>query len=199
MLALYETFNREQKQNFSDICNKLLANTYLARDKRDNREAYYFVLNYKDLFLEFFNMINMDLVVNRDTGSIYLENKNTSTTLKLSKTESIVLLILRLIYHEKLSETTLNSQVTCTASDIHDKFDLLEVKKKLFKTEFIQIMRLFRRYNLVEPIGDIQAANATIILYPTLLDALKVEEIDAIYQTIVKLNQEGALKDEETN
>ena len=199
MLALYETFNREQKQNFSDICNKLLANTYLARDKRDNREAYYFVLNYKDLFIEFFNLINMELVVNREAGSIYLDNKNSSTVLKLSKNESIVLLILRLLYHEKLIETTLNGQVICKASDIHDKFDALDIKKKLFKTEFVQIIRLFRRYNLVEPLGDITASNTNIVLYPTLLDALRTEEIDSIYQTIAKLNQEGVIADETTN
>ena len=50
MFDLYNTFTNTQKNTFADICNKLLANTYLARDKRDNKEAYYFVVSYKDLF-----------------------------------------------------------------------------------------------------------------------------------------------------
>ena len=61
------------------------------------------------------------------------------------------------------------------------------------------MLRLFRRYNLIEPLGDITASNTNIVLYPTLLDALRTEEIDSIYQTIVKLNQEGVINDEETN
>ena len=61
MLELYETFTNTQKNTFADICNKLLANTYLARDKRDNKEAYYFVVSYKDLFEEYFKLMNMEL------------------------------------------------------------------------------------------------------------------------------------------
>jgi hypothetical protein len=77
MFELYDTFTNTQKNTFADICNKLLANTYLARDKRDNKEAYYFVVSYKDLFEEYFKMMNMQLVLNRDLGTITLENTNT--------------------------------------------------------------------------------------------------------------------------
>ena len=48
MFETYTTFTNTQKNYFADVCNKLLANTYLARDKRDNKEAYYFVVSYKD-------------------------------------------------------------------------------------------------------------------------------------------------------
>ena len=85
MLELYETFTNAQKNTFADICNKLLANTYLARDKRDNKEAYYFIVSYKDLFEEYFKLMNMQLVLNRDLGTVTLENVNTQTILKLKR------------------------------------------------------------------------------------------------------------------
>lgn len=199
MLETYETLSNSQKQSFADTCNKLLANTYLARDKRDNKEAYYFVLSYKDLFVEYFKIINLELVVNRENGSIYLDNKTTSTTLKLKKDESIILLILRLLYHEKLKETSINTNIVVTVNEIREKYDMLEIKKRLFKTDMISILRLFRKYNLIEPMGDITLTSTSIIVFPTILDAIKTEEIDTIYNTINKLNQEGAIVNEETN
>ena len=199
MLESYEQLTNAQKQVFADIVNKLLANTYLARDKKDNREAYYFILGYKDLFEEFFSIMNMEISVNRETGSIFLDNKNTQTVLKLKKDESIILLILRLLYHEKMKETTLNSNIVVSISEIHAKYDILDIKRKINKTDLVNILRLFRRYNLLEPLGDITNSSTQLIIFPTILDALKNEEIDSIYNTIVKLNQEGVVSNEKIN
>lgn len=191
MLEQYESLSNSQKQAFADTCNKLLANTYLARDKRDNKEAYYFVLSYKDLFVEYFKLINLELVVNRDNGSIYLDNKNSVTTLRLKKDESIMLLILRLLYHEKLKETSINTNIVVSINELHNRYDMLEIKKKINKTDLINILRLFRRYNLIEPMGDITLSTTQLVIFPTILEALKAEQIDDIYNTINRLNQEG--------
>ena len=191
MFETYTTFTNTQKNTFADICNKLLANTYLARDKRDNKEAYYFVVSYKDLFEEYFKMMNMDLVLNRDLGTITLENTNTQTILKLKKDESIMLLIVRLLYHEKLKETSINTNLVISLNDLHAKYDMLEIKRKINKTDLIAMLRLFRRYNLIEPMGDINNSNTQIIVFPTILEALKTEQIDAIYNTIMKLTADG--------
>ena len=191
MFETYNTFTNAQKNTFSDICNKLLANTYLARDKRDNKEAYYFVVSYKDLFEEYFKMMNMQLVINRELGTVTLENTNSQTILKLKRDESIMLLIVRLLYHEKLKETSLNTNIVISLNDLHSKYDMLEIKRKINKTDLISMLRLFRRYNLIEPLGDLNNANTQIIVFPTILEALKTEQIDAIYNTIMKLAAEG--------
>ena len=191
MFELYDTFTNTQKNTFADICNKLLANTYFARDKRDNKEAYYFVVSYKDLFEEYFKMMNMNLVVNRDLGTITLENSNSQTILKLKRDESIMLLIVRLLYHEKLKETSINTNIVISINDLHAKYDMLEIKRKINKTDLVAMLRLFRRYNLIEPMGDLNSPNTQIIVFPTILEALKTEQIDAIYNTIMKLTQDG--------
>ena len=191
MFELYDTFTNTQKNTIADICNKLLANTYLARDKRDNKEAYYFVVSYKDLFEEYFKMMNMQLVVNRDLGTITLENTNSQTILKLKRDESVILLIVRLLYHEKLKETSINTNIVISINDLHAKYDMLEIKRKINKTDLISMLRLFRRYNLIEPMGDLNNSNTQIIVFPTILEALKTEQIDAIYNTIMKLTAEG--------
>lgn len=192
MLEMYDTLNTTQKNSFADICNKLLANTYLARDKRDNKEAYYFVISYKDLFEEYFKLIHMDLEINRDLGTISLNNTSNSTILKLKKDESVMLLIIRLLYHEKLKETSINTNIVVSISELHAKYDMLEIKRKINKTDLIAMLRLFRRYNLIEPMGDLNNSNTQLVVFPTILEALKTEQIDAIYNTITRLTAEGS-------
>ena len=191
MLEIYDTLNTTQKNYFADVCNKLLANTYLARDKRDNKEAYYFVVSYKDLFEEYFKLMHMDLEINRDLGTISLSNTNSSTILKLKKDESVMLLIIRLLYHEKLKETSINTNIVISISDLHAKYDMLEIKRKINKTDLIAMLRLFRRYNLIEPMGDLNNSNTQLVVFPTILDALITDQIDGIYITIMKLTTEG--------
>ena len=43
MLSAYETMTTTQKNQFKDTANKLLATTFLCRDKKDNKENYYFL------------------------------------------------------------------------------------------------------------------------------------------------------------
>ena len=55
MLDALEHMTITQQGQFRDTANKLLACTFLSRDKRDNKESYYFLMSYKEIFDEFFN------------------------------------------------------------------------------------------------------------------------------------------------
>ncbi len=198
MLETYEKLNNTTKNQFSDICNKLLANSFLARDKRDNKDSYFFVISYKELFDEFFRVLNYELVIDRNLGSIQLLSDSVSHLYKLKKEESIILLILRLLYQEKLKETTLNSNIVITTNDIHEKYELLELKRRITKTDLVSVLRLFKKYNLLEPLGDITNSQTQIVLFPTLLQAINAQNVNEVLNAIAKINQEGE-KDEKTN
>ncbi len=198
MLESYEKLNTSTKNTFSDICNKLLANSFLARDKRDNKDSYFFVISYKEMFDEFFRVLNYELIVDKNLGAIQLVSESVSHLYKLKKEESIILLILRLLYQEKIKETTLNSNIVITANDIHEKYELLELRKRITKTDLVTVLRLFKKYNLLEPLGDITNSATQIVLFPTLLQAISTQNVQEVTNTILKLNQEGE-KNEEAN
>ena len=53
-------------------------------------------------------------------------------------------------------------------------------------------MRLFRKYNLVEITGDITTSTCRIVILPTILMAIKSEDVTSVYQTILHIsNEEG--------
>ncbi len=200
ILENFENLNMGQKQLFSDTCNKLLATGFLARDKKDNKEQYYFLLSFKNYFDEFFEVIKYELQIDRERGAVQLVSTESRNLLHLKKDESLVLLILRILYHQHLVETSINDNVVVRIDEIHQKYDTLELKKKINKTDLIQILRLYRRYNLIEPLGDITQGNTKVIIYPTILLAINTHEINDIYDLIGKLAEpEGGKSDEETD
>lgn len=194
MLNTYETMNVTQQNQFRDTANKLLANTFLCRDKKDNKESYYFLMSFKDVFDEFFKMLGYEIILDTATGSVMLEGASASNTLKLKRDESLVLLILRLLYHEKAKDTSLNDNIICSVADIHTKYDYLQIKKKLNKTDLISAIRLLRRYNLIEVTGDITTSTCRIVILPTILMAIKSEDVNEVYQAILHITQEEADK-----
>lgn len=194
MLNTYETMNVTQQNQFRDTANKLLANTFLCRDKKDNKESYYFLMSFKDVFDEFFKMLGYEIILDTATGSVMLEGASASNTLKLKRDESLILLILRLLYHEKAKDTSLNDNIVCSVADIHTKYDYLQIKKKLNKTDLISAIRLLRRYNLIEVTGDITTSTCRIVILPTILMAIKSEDVNEVYQAILHITQEEADK-----
>lgn len=190
MLEALEKMTITQQGQFRDTANKLLAGTFLSRDKRDNKESYYFLMSYKEIFDEFFRILGYEIELDMPSGSVMLSGASASNTLKLKRDETIILLILRLLYHEKMKDTSLNENIVCAVSDIHEKYDYLEIKRKLNKTDLISALRLLRRYNLIEVTGDLTSSACKIVILPTILMAIRSEDITEVFNTIQKITQE---------
>lgn len=191
MLDSYERLTNVQKATFKDIANKLLASTFLARDKKDNKDNYYFVVSYKEVFDEFFAILGYEVKLDQGVGSIMLKSDQNTVFLKLRRDETIILLILRILYHERLKETSLNENVVITVLDIHEKYNFLEIKKRINKTDLVSALRLFRRFNLIETIGDITMSNTKVVIMPTILYAINTEEITEVYNTVSRIVSEA--------
>lgn len=191
MLESYERLTNVQKATFKDIANKLLASTFLARDKKDNKDNYYFVVSYKEVFDEFFAILGYEIKLEQSLGAIMLKSDQNTGYLKLRRDETIILLILRLLYHERLKETSLNENVVISVVDIHEKYNYLEIKKRINKTDLVSALRLFRRFNLIETIGDITMSNTKVVIMPTILYAIDTEEITEVYNTVSRIVSEA--------
>ena len=114
-----------------------------------------------------------------------------TNSIKLKRDLTIVLLILRILYHEKMKETSLNENISVDVMDIHTKYNYLEIKKRINKTDLIEALRTFRRFNIIEVLGDITSATARIIIYPTILYAVNTEEISEVYESIEHIVDES--------
>lgn len=176
-----------QKDKFKIAANKLLNNCFVLKKKDDTRNDYIFIVQNKDLFIEYFELLGYTIEINEMYGVAALSNMYGSGRLRLKKIESVILLILRLLYIEKRKELSLNEDVVVLADDIHEKYDMLKIESKLNidKTMLRDAVRLFKRYNLIYNIdADVTKSNARIRIYPSILFAVTNENITQMYEAI---------------
>lgn len=176
-----------QKDKFKIAANKLLNNCFILKKKDDTRNDYIFIVQNKELFIEYFELLGYTIEINEMYGVVALSNMYGTGRLRLKKIESVVLLILRLLYIEKRKELSLNEDVVILADDIHQKYDMLKIESKLNidKTMLRDAVRLFKRYNLIYNIdADVTKSNARIRIYPSILFAVTNENITQMYEAI---------------
>lgn len=175
-----------QKDKFRIAANRLLNSCFLIKKKEDTRKDYIFVRENQKDFREYFELLGYQLQINEDQGVIALVNTYGTGRLPLSKYESIFLLILRLLYVEKRKGLgTYSEDVTVLMEEIREKYVMLKVKAKpvMDKSMEKDAISLFRRYNLVTNIeSDVTQADTRIIIYPSVIMAVSVEEINMYYE-----------------
>lgn len=193
-----------QKEKFRIAANKLLNQCFLLKKKEDTKKDYIFVKQNKEFFIPYFELLGYDIKINEDQGVIALVNQFGTGRLNLSKYESILLLILRLLYMEKRKElTTFSEEVTVLMEEVREKYALLKIKAKPMMDKGMEknMVSLFRRYNLRNNLdSDVNQADARIIVYPSILMAVTVEDVNEFYKmTERKLNDYAKSKEEEQN
>lgn len=185
---MFEILNESltQKEKFRTAANKLLNQCFLLKKKEDTKKEYIFVRQNQELFIPYFDLLGYELKINEDQGVIALVNQFGTGRMALNKYESILLLILRLLYIEKRKELgTYSEEVTVLMEEIREKYALLKLKAKpmLDKGMERHMVSLFRRYNLIQNLdADVNQADTRIVIYPSVTMAVTVEDINQYYE-----------------
>ncbi len=182
-----------QKDKFRAAANKLLNNCFILKKKEDTKNDYIFIVQNKSLFIEYFDLLGYSIEINEMYGVVTLTSINGTGRLRLKKIESIILLILRLLYIEKRRELSLNEDVIVLTDEIHQKYNMLKIEAKynIDKTILRDSIRLFKKYNLVSNIdSDVTMIDSRIRVYPSILFAITNDNITTMYDSINdKLNK----------
>lgn len=199
---MFEILNESvaQKDKFRIAANKLLNHCFLLKKKEDTKKDYVFVRQNLEMFITYFDLLGYEVKVNEDQGVIGLENHFGTGRLELTKYESILLLILRLLYIEKRKElATFSEEVTVIMEEIREKYAMLKIKAKPYLDKGMErgFVKLFRKYNLIQNLDtDVNQADARIIIYPSIIMAVTVENVNDYYEmTEQKLKDYAVNKD----
>ncbi len=189
---MFEILNESaaQKEKFRTAANRLLNQCFLLKKKEDTRKDYIFVRQNINMFREYFDLLGYDIRLNEDQGVAALVNRLGTGRLPLNKSDSILLLILRLLYLEKRKElSTFSEEVTVIMEEIREKYSMLRIKSKpnMDKGMEKRMVSLFRKYNIIVNLdSDVNSADTRIIIYPSVLMAVPVENINEYYEAAEK-------------
>ena len=134
----------------------------------------------------------------KEAYSINLYNLQNYNRYTLKKNESIVLLLLRRFYYQKMQEVSLIDQITMTMEELHDAMIVTGLfEKRINKGEMRDILRILRRYHIIDTTGQSDDDQSIIIIYPTILYVLRVQQIEDIDHRLAEYSRQGGDKSEE--
>ena len=181
----YKHLNETEKNEFSRIANKLLSSSFLCAQKESDRSDYFETIKRFRLFKEYFAMLDYELNNYPEQHVIQLKSSQNYNHYNLKLKESVVLLVLRKIYSQKQQEISLHDNIAVPVEAVHDAIaEIGWLNKRINKSELREMIRLFKRFSLVDSIGDIENDSSILILYPSILYAAPFEDIVKIDQMI---------------
>lgn len=191
---------QKDKDEFQRICNRLLSHCFLCKGNVTNKSDYYFVLKFKNQFKEYLEVLGYRLEINEEYGVIQLTNPKNYNRVNLKLFESIILIILRILYDEKKRELSMSNEVIVNLGDIQDKFMSLNIRDKLVdKTTMRNILSLFKRFQIVETLDkDLTNEESRVLIFDSILMAVRVEDIKQAYEKL-EIYRKGNQVDEEIN
>jgi hypothetical protein len=171
-----------EKEKFSRICSKILDKNFLIRQKDSDKEDYFFVLGHLTLFQSYFMLMDYAITHYEADQIIALSTEADRNRVRLKRTDTIMLLILRLLYQKKAKEATQLNQILVSVGEIHDEIEKTGlIKGKITKTELQTTMRLLKSYSLI----DFQASNlfnddTRVEIYPSLLRVVNIDDMNKL-------------------
>ena len=189
---------QKDKDEFTRICNRLLSQCFICKKNETTRGDYYFTLKHKEKFTEYLSILGYRLEINEEYGVIQLVNAQNYNRYHMKLFESIILLILRILYDEKKRELSVSDDVLINMGDIHEKFMSLKIRDKMIdKTTLRNAISTMRRFQLVEPLDrDLSNEDARLIVYDSILMAVRVEDIQEAYKKLENYRKAGKTNEE---
>ena len=131
---------------------------------------------------------------------IQLTNAYNYNRLNLKLYESVILLILRILYDEKKRELSVSDEVIVNLGDIQDKYLSLQIREKMIdKTTMRNALSLIRRFQLIETLDrDLGNEESRILIYDSILMAVRIDDIRKAYEKL-EIYRKGKQTDEETD
>lgn len=197
-MDLFEGMLQKDRDEFRRVCNKLMSICFIIRRNEATKSDFYFIQRWKPVFERYLEVLGYTLEINDEYGVIQLVNRENYNHLNLKLNDSIILLILRILYDEKKRELSL-TDVVVNLGDIQEKYISLKIREKqIDKTTMNNALRLFKRFNLVELLDrDLMQEESRVIIYDSILMAVRVEDIKRVNDMLALYRKGGKTEDEE--
>lgn len=167
-------------EQLQDVIVSLFAEQFILR--RDF-ERYEFIRRNEDIIRGILNLCGLRLEHNSDYLFYYVATNNSKNRVSLNQAETIVLLIIRLLYEEMMYDLkVINGVASLTNSDIQDKYRaFINADRPMDKTQFRNAMTTLKRFNIIEYDGAFSLdAEFKIRILPTILSVIDRTTIESL-------------------
>ena len=210
MISYYRELSQEEQEEITDTIALLQSQTFVLERKYDKKTArYQYNKEYRvcekhlEFLIEYFKIAGIDLIENRQYGVMALRGSQFMGD-KLSKLSTIFVLLLKLIFEEKMNSVSNSVHVYVELNEIYDKINLFRLwdNKAIPVTEIKRTIAVLRKYQIIDLLdfdGEI-SGETKLIVYPSINLLLLSEEVRNIitqYQESEEEEDDGISGDDE--
>lgn len=197
----YSLMSETHQTEFSRIFSKLMNQNYILKECDDDRKDYFFLMENKELFQNFFSIVDYELIYDANNHCFYLKTLENRNRVRLTKFDTAVLLILRKIYYAKRREITSDDKVLITLDELVDQVRTTQIfvpDKKI--SSYSETLRKFRTHKIVDYSGSKIFIEMNIQILSSILIVVPQENIDEVLSRLETLKVDnGGDSDEDSN
>lgn len=198
-LEKYKTFNDTKKNNFSKIVNRLLNESFLIREKDEDKDDYYKAIDAIDELNNYLSIMDYEVIYDKDINLIYIKSLDNKNRIHLTKFVTIVLLLLRVEYFKASKKASLTDLVSITFDELKQAVKKTNIYKDEKSTnEYLEALKELKRLKIVNyKVGNDFSGETRIFIYPSILYVVSIENVENLSNLLKKYL--GDNKDEEAN
>lgn len=200
MIEYMEQLTDEEREQITEVIQLLMKQTFLLERTYDRRgEKYQYSRAYKvcvmhlEFLKEYFQVAGIELVENVYLGIIYIRTEMLMGD-KLPRLATIYLLILKLIYDERMQQASSSARIVTTLGELNGKAGEFRVLSSLpSPTEIRRSVALLKKYQIIEPLDILEELNehTRMIIYPTVNMVLTGDDIRELLKTFDEEDSRG--------
>lgn len=186
MLEYYEQLTGEEQEKLQSVIQQLYRQTYLLERKYDRKAGrmvlnkdFYFCDKHMDFLTDYFSIAGIRIYENMELGTIYIQGGSTVGE-RMPKLATIYLLLLKLLYDEKMETASSSVNIVTTFGELNGKVGEFKLVKSLSSlTEIRRALALLKKYQMIELLDVLEELNEStrIIIYPCINVVLMREDI----------------------
>ncbi len=166
-----------------EIAGDLLSHCFIVGTQENQRKKYYEVLNNEEEFRRIFDAVGYEMILHKNLKVVQLKNKRGQGRVELKKYESILLLLLRMLYLEKReSLESTQENIILRVEELIEEYDKLQLPRKLDQDMLTKAVRTFRKYHLALPLDKLNDVSARLLIFPSVMLALPDALIEEAYE-----------------
>lgn len=189
----YEKLEDRDRRVFSEVIQELQSRSYVLRGGAIRAEPrFLFIERHEELVSRYLEMGGWKLHLDRELGIARLYHPEGSGRVRFNKEESVLLLVLRLLYHEQKQRTSERPDAAVTVGQLRERLHALlpqaAVRPFLSRKTLGTRLRRLERFRILSFEGSSYAIedDTVLILEPTLEHLISSRAVD---ETRARLDQ----------
>ena len=183
-LSLIAEYSDQDRDLFRKSLHRLLSESFIIRAVKDDAACYSFIVRNRSAVEAYLECAGWILRVDEPLGVISWKGPG-SARINLTKDETIILVIARLIYEEKKSEITLLDTPAAPVSEFLEKHQSL-TGAQVKKTRFYEVLRRLQALKLIRAEKTSMSPDTMISLFPSIAFALDSVAVQDLYSKITR-------------